>query len=214
MPQPDAQALEVLLHNTMPNAACTVQAFVAADALGLIVITGIPDLASARGALLPLGAQFAGLPDPVRAFYEHAKSKYSVGWSHGKERLSGAGFDTLKGSYYGNPVHDRDTRDATDAELAARFPSACHLPCMHACRHLQTDTILAASALATVFNLDCSVCLLVHHVLECTSLSCQSSPLECMFSTGQRAPTRFTCCRCRPVHAQCVATGAPAAAGD
>lgn len=41
--------------------------------------------------------------------YVHAKSVYSFGWSHGKEKLEGKP-DIAKGSFYFNPIHDRPVR--------------------------------------------------------------------------------------------------------
>jgi len=54
---------------------------------------------------LNLAHAFAQLDEPVREKYADAKSRYSFGWSHGKEVMNGKP-DTLKGSYYANPVVD------------------------------------------------------------------------------------------------------------
>ncbi len=74
-------------------------------------------------------ARFAMLPEDVKKSYENEESHYSVGWSHGKEKLQ-VWFlllvwyavvtdllrafsmiqgkpDFSKGSYYNNPLHNR-----------------------------------------------------------------------------------------------------------
>jgi isopenicillin N synthase-like dioxygenase len=91
------------------------------DGLGLLTVKNVPGVASARRALLPLSQEFAQLPEEVKAQYEHAKSWFSFGWSHGKEKLEGHP-DVAKGSYYNNPVLDVPT---TDANLIETFPSYC-----------------------------------------------------------------------------------------
>ena len=53
---------------------------------------------------------------------EDPGSSYSFGWSHGREAMAEGSPDTMKGSYYGNPL--QDNRDAGE-ELAAQFPSYC-----------------------------------------------------------------------------------------
>ena len=46
----------------------------------------------------------------MKAKYVHEPSKYSFGWSHGKEKLQGKP-DVSKGSYYANPQYDRPVDD-------------------------------------------------------------------------------------------------------
>ena len=55
--------------------------------LGLILVSGIPNLVELREKLLPLGSVLASKPAEVKAKLELADTAYSVGWSHGKEKL-------------------------------------------------------------------------------------------------------------------------------
>lgn len=52
--------------------------------------------------------------------YEDAPSRYSFGWSRGKERLDGDRADVHKGSWYNNPLTDDAVTD--DVALQARYP--------------------------------------------------------------------------------------------
>ncbi|KAH9911426.1 Clavaminate synthase-like protein [Epithele typhae] len=76
------------------------------DSLGIIVVRDLPaTYAPARERLLKLAYKFATLPESEREKYADASSRYSFGWSHGKEIMNGKP-DILKGSYYANPVLD------------------------------------------------------------------------------------------------------------
>ncbi|TFY83982.1 hypothetical protein EWM64_g42 [Hericium alpestre] len=76
------------------------------DSLGIIVIRDLPpSYPDLRSRLLHLAYSFAHLNETTREHYADVKSKYSFGWSHGKEIMNGKP-DTLKGSYYANPVVD------------------------------------------------------------------------------------------------------------
>jgi hypothetical protein len=55
--------------------------------LGLILVSGVPNLLELREKLLPLGTKLAGISDEAKAKVELAETVYSVGWSHGKEKL-------------------------------------------------------------------------------------------------------------------------------
>ncbi|KAL4100454.1 hypothetical protein PRIC1_008246 [Phytophthora ramorum] len=93
------------------------------EGLGILVVSGVPELSTKRGELLPLAFAFANLPDDVKAQCELPEAFYSLGWSHGKENLQGKP-DLAKGSYYNNP----ETNDLAngDQELMAKFPSFYH----------------------------------------------------------------------------------------
>ncbi|KAI0702418.1 Clavaminate synthase-like protein [Cytidiella melzeri] len=79
------------------------------DCLGIIVVRDLPPTyISARERLLRLAYNFASLDEPTRERFADPKSRYSFGWSHGKEIMNGKS-DTLKGSYYANPVVDEPT---------------------------------------------------------------------------------------------------------
>ncbi|KAM1173615.1 hypothetical protein FF1_026294 [Malus domestica] len=64
----------------------------------------------------------ANLPEEVKKELEDPHSRYNFGWSHGKEKLEFGKPDTLKGSFYANPILDSPT---TDESLIQRYPSYC-----------------------------------------------------------------------------------------
>mmetsp|Transcript_9044 Transcript_9044/g.13545 ORF Transcript_9044/g.13545 Transcript_9044/m.13545 type:complete len:384 (+) Transcript_9044:98-1249(+) len=73
------------------------------EGLGIIAVTGIPEVEALRTALFKDGYKFANLDNMTKKKYEHKQSFYSFGWSHGKEKLQGHP-DYSKGSYYNNPL--------------------------------------------------------------------------------------------------------------
>jgi isopenicillin N synthase-like dioxygenase len=91
--------------------------------LGLILVSGIPNLVELREKLLPLGSVLASKPAEVKAKLELADTAYSVGWSHGKEKLKEGVFDVNKGSFYANPQYDQPT---SDAELQKKYYQDYH----------------------------------------------------------------------------------------
>ncbi|PPQ64743.1 hypothetical protein CVT26_002687 [Gymnopilus dilepis] len=77
--------------------------------LGIIVVRDLPaEYPVYRERLLKLAYHFAHLDETVRESYSDPSSKYSFGWSHGKEIMNGQP-DTLKGSYYANPITEEET---------------------------------------------------------------------------------------------------------
>ena len=98
------------------------QAFVGEGALGLIAVSGVTGLKEGRARLLPLASELANLPETTLRLYENPESKFAVGWSRGEEALEGEGADSLKGSFYANPLFDRPG-DGVDADVAAACPS-------------------------------------------------------------------------------------------
>ncbi|KAG8908116.1 hypothetical protein FRB99_000144 [Tulasnella sp. 403] len=89
------------------------------ECLGLIVVTDLPaEYPNKRSRLLRLAASFAALSEDAKDKYVDSSSKYSFGWSHGKEIMNGKP-DTLKGSYYANPIIDAP---AVSGELKQQFP--------------------------------------------------------------------------------------------
>ncbi|KAI6031984.1 Clavaminate synthase-like protein [Pisolithus microcarpus] len=86
------------------------------EALGIILVKDLPSVyKSFRETLLNLGYKYAHLPEDVKERYTDPGSSFSFGWSHGKPyALLLIGYpDTLKGSYYANPVVD--TPDVSSA---------------------------------------------------------------------------------------------------
>ncbi len=59
------------------------------EGLGVLTVKNIPGWVETRQRLLPLAQRFASLPEDVLSKYVHEPSKYSFGWSHGKENLQG-----------------------------------------------------------------------------------------------------------------------------
>jgi isopenicillin N synthase-like dioxygenase len=91
-----------------------------AEGIGILAISGGPQLAEMREQLLPLARKLAELPSDELLQYEHAASSYCCGWSHGKEHLQGKP-DLSKGSFYANPTYDRPV---DDAELIEKLPAS------------------------------------------------------------------------------------------
>ncbi|PPR00257.1 hypothetical protein CVT24_005005 [Panaeolus cyanescens] len=82
------------------------------DCLGIIVVKDLPPAyANYRERLLKLAFCFGNLDEALREKYSDPSTKYSFGWSHGKEIMNGKP-DTLKGSYYANPIGE-------DVEISA-----------------------------------------------------------------------------------------------
>lgn len=55
--------------------------------LGLLIVSGIPNFVEKRLRLLPLGQKIAALTEEQKEKLVDESSNYSVGWSHGKEKL-------------------------------------------------------------------------------------------------------------------------------
>ncbi|PFH54757.1 hypothetical protein AMATHDRAFT_185582 [Amanita thiersii Skay4041] len=84
------------------------------QSLGIVIVRDLPPVyATHRERLLKLAYKFAQLSPDVREKYTDPYSRYSFGWSHGKEIMNGKP-DTLKGSYYANPVVDNPTVTAEE----------------------------------------------------------------------------------------------------
>ncbi|KDQ14110.1 hypothetical protein BOTBODRAFT_174921 [Botryobasidium botryosum FD-172 SS1] len=84
------------------------------DCLGIIIVKDLPATYPVmRERLLRLADRFASLDDETKNKYVDAKSRYSFGWSHGREIMNGKP-DTLKGSYYANPIVDIPTVSAEE----------------------------------------------------------------------------------------------------
>jgi len=82
--------------------------------LGIIIVRDLPpSFIAYRERLLKLASKFARLDESIREKYADAASRYSFGWSHGKEIMNGKP-DLLKGSYYANPIVDKP--DVSEAE--------------------------------------------------------------------------------------------------
>eukprot|EP01018_Ginkgo_biloba_P002059 Gb_10635 [translate_table: standard] len=90
--------------------------------LGIIAICDVPRFSVLRKSLLELSHRLAALPEEAKNDLEDPDSRYSFGWSHGKEKLVSGRPDKLKGSFYANPIVDIPT---TDEALIRRYSSYC-----------------------------------------------------------------------------------------
>lgn len=57
----------------------------------------------------------------IAAKLERPEAKYGLGWSCGKETLADGRYDTLKGSYYAQPIHNSEL-EATGRKLYPNLP--------------------------------------------------------------------------------------------
>ncbi|QIW94783.1 hypothetical protein AMS68_000301 [Peltaster fructicola] len=89
------------------------------DSLGIILVRGLPQhFASLRHKMLSFSSYLANLPDKELAKLERPEAKYNAGWSCGKETLADGRYDTFKGSYYAQPIHN----DALEQRARALYP--------------------------------------------------------------------------------------------
>ncbi|KAF8634434.1 hypothetical protein AX15_000884 [Amanita polypyramis BW_CC] len=89
--------------------------------LGILIVRDLPPVYSSyRERLLKLAYRFAKLDPDVREKYTDPSSRYSFGWSHGKEIMNGKP-DVLKGSYYANPLVDYPTVPVEEVKLYPEY---------------------------------------------------------------------------------------------
>lgn len=91
--------------------------------LGILFVRGVPGMAEAREALLPLARDVARLPEPTLSAYENERAFYCIGWSRGREKFKGKP-DVAKGSFYANPLYD-DPANGDEAVRLPAHPSLC-----------------------------------------------------------------------------------------
>ncbi|MQM06720.1 hypothetical protein Taro_039546 [Colocasia esculenta] len=82
----------------------------------------VPEFPPLRKVLLHLAPRIASLPEDAKRELEDSESRYNFGWCHGKEKVESGKLDTLKGSFYANPILDVPT---TNSSLIQRYPSYC-----------------------------------------------------------------------------------------
>jgi len=75
-----------------------------------------------RKTLLSYSSYLANLPAAELEKLEHAKAKWLVGWSCGKETLKDGQFDTLKGSYYVNCAPTFSDTSSIGGDLQEKYP--------------------------------------------------------------------------------------------
>ena len=88
------------------------------EGLGLLAVKNVPNVQRYRAELLPYASRLGMLSPEEKRSLEDARSVYNVGWSEGKEKFEGE-FDTLKGSFYFNPLYDHPS---DDEQLVHTFP--------------------------------------------------------------------------------------------
>ncbi|EFJ13385.1 hypothetical protein SELMODRAFT_122337, partial [Selaginella moellendorffii] len=95
-----------------------------AQGLGIIAVSNVPGFTEMRSNrnLLNLAQSLSSLPENALKELEDPASRFSFGWSHGKEFLESGQLDELKASFYANPIVDRPTDDPA---LIERYPSYC-----------------------------------------------------------------------------------------
>lgn len=92
------------------------------NGLGIIAVSHVPKYPVLRKNLLELSHSLAALPEEAKEDLEDPDSRYSFGWSHGKEKLESGQPDKFKGSFYANPIVDIPT---TNEALIKRYLSYC-----------------------------------------------------------------------------------------
>ncbi|RKP09264.1 hypothetical protein THASP1DRAFT_14514, partial [Thamnocephalis sphaerospora] len=90
------------------------------DALGVIFVRGIPDYPALREDLLMQASVMANLQADIKERLTVTDAQYSVGWSHGKEKMNDK-LDTEKGSFYANPLVDQPGAQVSE-ELRQQYP--------------------------------------------------------------------------------------------
>lgn len=114
-------AVSVSLHDLQDGSIplATLEAAFGPDSLGIIIVRDLPpQFPALRARLLSLSSYLANLPAAQLEKLEHPESNYDVGWSCGKETLADGRYDTLKGSYYAQPIHDA----ALEAKARRLYP--------------------------------------------------------------------------------------------
>lgn len=103
------------------------QALCGPDALGVVAVADVPGLRALRARLLPLARELARAAPEALEGCEDPASRYTVGWSVGREVLASGAADAMKASFYANPLQDDPLADVPVAEqeaLRRRYPSA------------------------------------------------------------------------------------------
>ncbi|EMC93749.1 hypothetical protein BAUCODRAFT_74857 [Baudoinia panamericana UAMH 10762] len=92
--------------------------------LGIIVVRDLPtEYATLRHSVLSNSSYLANLPTSELAKLERPETRYNVGWSCGKETLANGRYDTLKGSFYAQPVSD----DELEEKASSLYPDCLEL---------------------------------------------------------------------------------------
>ncbi|KAK3070646.1 hypothetical protein LTR53_010099 [Teratosphaeriaceae sp. CCFEE 6253] len=77
--------------------------------LGIIIVRDLPaEYTKLRQRLLSYSSYLGNLPSEELLKVERPEAKYDVGWACGKETLADGRYDTFKGSYYAQPIHNEE----------------------------------------------------------------------------------------------------------
>ncbi|KAI8054291.1 hypothetical protein BDF22DRAFT_678271 [Syncephalis plumigaleata] len=143
-----------LAQDPLPNLSASLQEAFGnhSEALGVILVRGIPDYPGLRSNLLKQASVFAQLPDDIKERLTVPAAQFSFGWSHGKEVMNGKP-DTEKGSFYANPLNDKPGEQITDEKIRQEYVSYYHgnvWPTAQECPAFEQDfkalgTIIAAT---------------------------------------------------------------------
>lgn len=91
------------------------------ECLGLCFVRNVPKLVEKRETLLRLASKLANLGEQELKSMENPESKYSFGWSHGKEVMNGKP-DFAKGSFYNNPIFNNPA-NGISADYSELYPA-------------------------------------------------------------------------------------------
>ncbi|XP_019156511.1 PREDICTED: uncharacterized protein LOC109153162 isoform X1 [Ipomoea nil] len=91
------------------------------NGLGLLSISDVPEYSLLRKNLLHLSTRLANVSEDVKRELEDPDSRYSFGWSYGKEKQDGK-LDKLKASFFANPILDVPSTEPSNIQ---RYPSYC-----------------------------------------------------------------------------------------
>ncbi|KAK5170327.1 uncharacterized protein LTR77_004914 [Saxophila tyrrhenica] len=121
--QAPPNAVTVSLKDLQSNnvTLATLESAFGPDSLGIIIVTDLPPRFPAlRRRVLSSSSYLANLPQHELSKLENPAANYAVGWSCGKETLADGRYDTLKGSYYAQPIHSPD--GALEAKAKQLYP--------------------------------------------------------------------------------------------
>ncbi|KAF7193548.1 hypothetical protein HII31_05123 [Pseudocercospora fuligena] len=123
--QPQPKAISVSLQD-LKNGTISLETLEEAfgpSSLGIIIVSDLPTkYASLRKSLLSYSSYLANLPASELAKVEIPQARYNIGWSCGKEKLDNGQFDTLKGSYYVQPIHNPELEEKARKEYGDKIP--------------------------------------------------------------------------------------------
>nr|GMD98667.1 uncharacterized protein LOC109153162 isoform X1 [Ipomoea batatas] len=91
-----------------------------ANGLGLLSISDVPEYSLLRKNLLHLSTRLANVSEDVKRELEDPDSRYSFGWSYGKEKQDGK-LDKLKASFFANPILDVPTTEPSNIQCKISF---------------------------------------------------------------------------------------------